>query len=188
MPNLGERIYKLRSKNNMSQGELADRLEVSRQAVSKWENNVSIPELDKIAAMSELFGVSTDIIIKGVEEKKEEDNTQQPTQITIEHRESGFSRRKITQILGIVFIVLGILLAALSLLFEFAFDFTVVFLLLAVNGVLLLICKKYSWLVVLTVNALLIILFLSIVEINLAASEQEMFTANSIPDVSVISE
>lgn len=61
--NLGERIYQLRTQKNWSQGELADALEVSRQSVSKWETNASVPELDKLVRMSELFGVSLDELV-----------------------------------------------------------------------------------------------------------------------------
>lgn len=63
--NLGERIYELRSRAGLSQGELADSLGVSRQAVSKWENNSAVPELDKLLKMSELFGISLDGLVKG---------------------------------------------------------------------------------------------------------------------------
>ena len=62
---LGERIYKLRTKKNLSQGELAERLEVSRQSVSKWENNNAVPDLEKIIALSEIFEVSLDELVKG---------------------------------------------------------------------------------------------------------------------------
>lgn len=65
MNNLGERLYELRTKNGMSQGDLAEKLDVSRQTISKWENNMSIPELDKIISLSNLFGVSVDYIVKG---------------------------------------------------------------------------------------------------------------------------
>ena len=58
--NLGENIYKLRTAKNMSQGDLAEALDVSRQSVSKWENNSATPELDKLIKMSELFGVTLD--------------------------------------------------------------------------------------------------------------------------------
>ena len=67
---LGERLYELRTKNNMSQGALAERLDVSRQTVSKWENNLSVPETEKILQLSEIFSVSTDYILKG-EEREE---------------------------------------------------------------------------------------------------------------------
>ena len=65
MNNLGERLYELRTKNEMSQGDLAEKLDVSRQTISKWENNMSIPELDKIISLSNLFGVSVDYLVKG---------------------------------------------------------------------------------------------------------------------------
>ena len=65
MNNLGERLYTLRTSREMSQGDLAEKLDVSRQTISKWENNMSIPELDKIIALSNVFGVSVDYIVKG---------------------------------------------------------------------------------------------------------------------------
>ena len=60
---LGERIYKLRTEKEMSQGDLADALEVSRQSISKWETNGSVPELDKLVKLSEIFGVSLDELV-----------------------------------------------------------------------------------------------------------------------------
>ena len=62
---LGENIYRLRTEKNMSQGDLADTLNVSRQSVSKWENNSAVPELDKLVRMSELFGITLDELIHG---------------------------------------------------------------------------------------------------------------------------
>ena len=76
MNNLGERLYTLRTNKEMSQGDLAEKLDVSRQTVSKWENNMSIPELDKIIALSEVFGVSVDYIVKGESESPETVPTQ----------------------------------------------------------------------------------------------------------------
>lgn len=61
--NLGENIYRLRTEHNMSQGALADALDVSRQSVSKWENNSAIPELDKLIRMSEIFGITLDELV-----------------------------------------------------------------------------------------------------------------------------
>lgn len=63
--NLGESIYRLRSERNMSQGDLADALEVSRQSVSKWENNMAVPDLDKLVKMSKLFGITLDELVTG---------------------------------------------------------------------------------------------------------------------------
>lgn len=63
--NLGEKIYQQRTKKKLSQGDLAEMLNVSRQSISKWENNTATPDLDKIVKMSELFEVSLDEFIKG---------------------------------------------------------------------------------------------------------------------------
>lgn len=60
---LSDKIITLRKKQGWSQEELANQLNVSRQAVSKWESAASIPELDKIVKMSSLFGVSTDYLL-----------------------------------------------------------------------------------------------------------------------------
>ena len=62
---LGEKIYTLRSENNLSQGDLANALDVSRQSVSKWETGTSVPDLDKLIRMSEVFGVSLDELVRG---------------------------------------------------------------------------------------------------------------------------
>nr|WP_289767510.1 helix-turn-helix transcriptional regulator [uncultured Acetatifactor sp.] len=61
---LAEKVMALRKKNNWSQEELAEKLNISRQSVSKWESGASIPDIDRIIAMSSLFGVSTDYLLK----------------------------------------------------------------------------------------------------------------------------
>lgn len=72
---LGEKIYKLRTKRGMSQEALGEALGVSRQSVSKWETDQSVPELDKIVAISEIFAVSTDNLLKETAEKWEGQGT-----------------------------------------------------------------------------------------------------------------
>ncbi len=62
---LGETIYRLRTEKSLSQGDLAEMLDVSRQSISKWENNSAVPDLDKIIKLSEIFGVSLDELVKG---------------------------------------------------------------------------------------------------------------------------
>ncbi len=61
---LADKIINERKKNGWSQEELADMLSVSRQSVSKWEGAQSVPDLSKILKMAELFGVSTDYLLK----------------------------------------------------------------------------------------------------------------------------
>lgn len=68
--NLSERIQALRKSKGLSQEELADQVGVSRQAVGKWESQQSVPEADKLVALSDFFGVTTDFLLKGVELEK----------------------------------------------------------------------------------------------------------------------
>ena len=63
---LSETIYRLRTEHGLSQGDLAAELDVSRQSISKWETGSSVPELDKLVAMSRLFGVTLDELVLGV--------------------------------------------------------------------------------------------------------------------------
>lgn len=63
--NIGERIFELRKASGLSQEELAEKLGVSRQSVSKWESGNVMPDIDKAVAMCELFGVSTDYLLTG---------------------------------------------------------------------------------------------------------------------------
>ena len=67
MSGFGERIYNLRKKSGLSQEEFADKLGVSRQAVSKWETGQSVPDSEKAAAIGAFFGVSLDWLINGEE-------------------------------------------------------------------------------------------------------------------------
>lgn len=69
--NIADRIQYLRKSRGISQEELADKIGVSRQAVSKWESEQSFPDLDKVIIMSDFFEVTTDYILKGIETEKQ---------------------------------------------------------------------------------------------------------------------
>lgn len=72
---LADKIIKERKKLGLSQEELAEKMNISRQSVSKWESNQSLPEIDKILLMSSIFGVTTDYLLKDdieVYEKRED--------------------------------------------------------------------------------------------------------------------
>ena len=62
---LGQNICRLRTERGLSQGDLADALDVSRQSISKWETDASIPELEKLLRLSELFHITLDELVKG---------------------------------------------------------------------------------------------------------------------------
>lgn len=103
--NLGENIYRLRTERNMSQGDFADAMEVSRQSVSKWENNSAVPELDKLVKMAEVFGITLDELVSG--EKKEETPVAPPPPQS--PQEEVPVKRGLThqQILGIILLAFG---------------------------------------------------------------------------------
>lgn len=61
---LADKILRLRKRNGWSQDDLAERLNVSRQSVSKWESAQSIPDIGKLIDMARLFGVTTDYLLK----------------------------------------------------------------------------------------------------------------------------
>lgn len=61
----GNRLYELRKQRGLSQEELANRLDVTRQTVSKWEVGDSTPDMEKLAALSELFEISLDELVLG---------------------------------------------------------------------------------------------------------------------------
>lgn len=96
--NIADRIQSLRKLKGISQEELADKIGVSRQAVSKWENEQSIPDLDKVIIMSEYFNVTTDYILKGIETSKQLEN-------------KNFNTSQILYIASTAFLAIGLLCA-----------------------------------------------------------------------------
>jgi transcriptional regulator with XRE-family HTH domain len=95
---LADKVIKLRKKNGWSQEELADKMNVSRQAVSKWEGAQTIPDLEKILQLSLLFGVTTDYLLKDEIEVEELTNdTSSDTaikRISIEEANAYIEQRK----------------------------------------------------------------------------------------------
>lgn len=65
--NIADRIQSLRKSKGISQEELADKIGVSRQAVSKWESEQSSPDIEKVILLSDYFNVTTDYLLKGIE-------------------------------------------------------------------------------------------------------------------------
>ena len=83
---IADRILTLRKSKGMSQEQLAEAMGVSRQAVSKWESEQASPDPEKIIAMSEIFGVTTDYLLKGIEPEKE--NEKKPEEKTTEENKT----------------------------------------------------------------------------------------------------
>ena len=81
---LYEKLYELRRASGMSQEELAEKLGVSRQAVSKWESGATQPELSKLIELSKLYSVSVDELLSLEHAKPEQDATESPVQSNAE--------------------------------------------------------------------------------------------------------
>ena len=111
---LADKIMDLRKKNGWSQEELAEKLDVSRQSISKWESAQSIPDMGRILRLSEVFGVTTDYLLK--------DDIDLP--VPVESPEPAFAGRPVTMEEANAFlrersfaaprIALGVLLCVLS--------------------------------------------------------------------------
>ena len=100
---LGETIYRLRTERNLSQGDLADALDVSRQSVSKWENNSAVPELDKLIKMAQIFDITLDELVTGEQKFYAAPPPAPPAPV----QETGKTKLSSQQILGIVLLVFG---------------------------------------------------------------------------------
>lgn len=151
MNSMGERIYKLRKKNNMSQGDLADALDTSRQTVSKWENDISTPELDKIIRLCEIFCVSSDYILRGITEESTEEKEQ-----TLIKEQTVIIEKSLD--IKTVFAA-GLLINAMFFLFLFPQMFYIPIFFAGVSAMLLF-CKKHAvyyslWLIFICINVFL---------------------------------
>lgn len=110
---LGEKITALRNLQEMSQGDLAEMMNVSRQSISKWETNASIPELDKLIQLSELFHITLDELVKGETVQappKEQNPVAPPAQVIIQ-------KRSTREIVGTILLCFGALILVLFTLF-----------------------------------------------------------------------
>ena len=94
---LADKIINLRKKSGMSQEELAEKMNVSRQAVSKWEGAQSIPELEKILQLGRIFGVTTDYLLKDeieLEEFSGESDSDKERVVTLAEANEYLEQRK----------------------------------------------------------------------------------------------
>ena len=85
---LGQRIQKGRKEAGLSQEELAEQLGVSRQAVSRWENDNGYPEMEKIIRLSQIYQVSLDYLVGNEQEKPGEDISEKGWYVSNELAES----------------------------------------------------------------------------------------------------
>lgn len=92
--NIGEKLYELRKGKNLSQEEVAEKLNVTRQTVSKWETNQSSPDFDKILPICELFEISTEELITG-KKPKEKNNENEEMKKDVKEEKENLTRDEI---------------------------------------------------------------------------------------------
>ena len=117
------RLYQLRKQKGFSQEELASRLNVSRQTVSKWEVGDSTPDMEKLIAMSDLFGVSLDNLVMGKEEAQTPAaGKSEFTAVISEKVLTDTNKKKAISVLKILGIIAGaiLLIDAVSMIIYFA--------------------------------------------------------------------
>lgn len=138
---LSGKIYLLRTRRELSQEDLAAALGVSRQSVSKWETGQSVPDLDKIIRMADLFGVSVDELVR--EGDPPAPPQAEPRVVYLMQEKKGFTGTQkagvCAEILGVVLFLLGVMgLGAIA---------AVVGAALLLLGLPLLLAKKHPWLI-----------------------------------------
>ncbi len=100
--NIGEKLYELRKEKHLSQEEVAEKLDVTRQTISKWETNQSTPDFDKIKPLCELYGITADELLTGI---KKETKTETDTK---EKRAKGIALGVLTYFVAVVWIMISI--------------------------------------------------------------------------------
>ena len=138
---LSGKIYLLRTRRELSQEDLAAALGVSRQSVSKWETGQSVPDLDKIIRMADLFGVSVDELVR--EGEPPAPPQAEPRAVCLMQEKKGFTG---TQKAGICMEVLGVVLFLLGVMRQESVA-AVIGEALLLLGLPLLLAKKHPWLI-----------------------------------------
>ena len=138
---LAEKILSLRTERGMSQDDLAEKLEVSRQSVSKWETAQSTPDLDKIIKLADLFSTTVDELVRDGERPQPPEPPEAKV-IYVEREKQGLTP---IQALGVVFEVTGVALAIIGLMGAPLLIFAAVA--LVVLGLPLLLARKHPFLI-----------------------------------------
>ena len=114
--NIGSTIYNLRTAKNLSQEELAERLDVSRQSVSKWETDASVPDLDKLVKLCEIFEVTLDELVgrDSPKDEREEPTPPPQPQVIVQQMPAKESFFTFNKVLGSILLLASVLSAVLS--------------------------------------------------------------------------
>lgn len=138
----GEKIQKLRKEKGLSQEELSCQLDVSRQAISKWENDNGYPETEKIVRMSKIFNVTLDYLLGEENDKNGGFENEKGIYVSREMTSGFLSYQKVR--LKKIAMAIAIFISSLSLSYWVAEISMIVFMIAIIIGIALLISVKIS--------------------------------------------
>lgn len=136
---LGERIAYYRGKLGLSQGELAEQLGVSRQAVSKWETDAGLPDLERLIALSRLYHITLDELVKG---ETPEETAEAPEEVPADAIIAKPAAPNGQKTIGYILLGVGLLCAVLALVLNLALLIPAAYFL--VCSVLCLMLRQYA--------------------------------------------
>ena len=145
MNNLGERLFKLRRDKKLSQEEVAEKLNVTRQTISKWETDQSMPDFDKVVPLCELYGITTDELFIELKRKETSKNTEfvidSAEKLKTSKKAKGIAVSIVLYFLGIVWIMISIPVMNMNPIVASA-----IFLLICgiATGIIIYVCIKYK--------------------------------------------
>ena len=181
---LGNNIYRLRTKQRMSQGDLADALEVSRQSVSKWETGSAVPELDKLIKMSKLFGISLDELVNG-----KPPATSEPQPTTVIYQSVPSEPMAANRIVGFVLLGLGVLAFVVLTLYGY-FEGNIFLGLLSfplfLNGIVCLLSEKHTAFSIVWTNFILFWIFNFVVLLSITETAGFILIGFSMAAVAMV--
>ncbi len=144
--NLGERLFKLRKDKKLSQEEVAEKLNVSRQTISKWETDQSMPDFDKVVPLCELYGITPDELFIELKRKETSQNNEfiinlEEEKLKTSKKAKGIAISVVLYFLGVVWTMISIPVMNMNPIVASA-----IFLLICgfATGIIIYVCIKYK--------------------------------------------
>ena len=146
MNNLGERLFKLRRDKKLSQEEVAEKLNVTRQTISKWETDQSMPDFDKVVPLCELYGITPDELFIELKGKETSKNNEfiidlEEEKLKTSKKAKGIAISVVLYFLGVVWTMISIPVMNMNPIVSSA-----IFLLICgiATGIIIYVCIKYK--------------------------------------------
>lgn len=112
---LAEKLARLRKEHGLSQITLAEKLSVSRQAISKWEVGTAVPTTDNLRVLSELYGVSIDYLLSDDAEMPNEIHTDDKSNVKTDKKRKKYVR---TGLLACVLVIIALLFVGIAIAYQ----------------------------------------------------------------------